>query len=216
LLNLAVARAILRHVVQGFAGRLTPPGLSLPPSLTPPYEPIIVCGATLTQAPSAGQSALALLDGLQPVGVTTLVLDPNNLTPALGAAAGVNPLLPVQVLESGAYINLGTVVSPVSDAPLGNPILNARLVYEDNRETTIDVKHGSLHLLPLARGESALLYLEALDNTDLGMIRPGRGVKIIGGLLGAVIDARGRPLQLPSDAERRQELHKKWVWTLGG
>jgi hypothetical protein len=31
-----------------------------------------------------------------------------------------------------------------------------------------------------------------------------------------VIDARGRPLQLPSDAVRRRDLFKKWLWTLGG
>jgi hypothetical protein len=31
-----------------------------------------------------------------------------------------------------------------------------------------------------------------------------------------VIDARGRPLVLPDDAERRYELFKKWLWTLGG
>ena len=36
------------------------------------------------------------------------------------------------------------------------------------------------------------------------------------GALGVVIDARGRPLQLPSDAVRRRELFKKWLWTLGG
>jgi hypothetical protein len=37
-----------------------------------------------------------------------------------------------------------------------------------------------------------------------------------GGTLGVVIDARGRPLQLPSDAVRRREFFKKWLWTLGG
>jgi hypothetical protein len=31
-----------------------------------------------------------------------------------------------------------------------------------------------------------------------------------------VIDARGRPLRLPSDAARRRELLKKWLWTVGG
>jgi hypothetical protein len=159
---------------------------------------------------------LTLLDGLQPVGITTLVLDQNGLTAALGAAGTINPLLPVQVLESGAFVNLGTVISPMSEAPFGTPILRARLEYENKNEVKVEVKHGTLHMLPLARGESAHLYLEALGPTNLGMARPGRGVKVVGGVLGAVIDARGRPLRLPEDETRRQELLKKWQWTLGG
>jgi hypothetical protein len=34
--------------------------------------------------------------------------------------------------------------------------------------------------------------------------------------LGLVIDARGRPLHLPSEPARRHEIIKKWLWTLGG
>ncbi|MDD5369310.1 MAG: glutamate mutase L [Anaerolineaceae bacterium] len=212
----AIARAILRLAVRGFSNRLHARGVYPGPGLTPPYEPIIASGPVLTQSPSAGQSLLTLLDGLQPVGVTTLVLDQNGLTAALGVAATINPLLPVQVLESGAFINLGTVVSPISEAPFGALILRARLVYADKNEVNLEVKHGSLHMLPLTRGESAQLYLEAVGPTDLGMARPGRGVKVTGGVLGAVIDARGRPLRLPEDETRRQELLKKWQWTLGG
>jgi hypothetical protein len=43
----------------------------------------------------------------------------------------------------------------------------------------------------------------------------GGKLKVQGGALGVVIDARGRPLRLPSDAGRRMELFKKWLWTLG-
>ena len=47
---------------------------------------------------------------------------------------------------------------------------------------------------------------------------PGRGgsVRVVGGTLGVVIDARGRPLRLPRDTNIRQEIYKKWLWTLGG
>jgi hypothetical protein len=41
-------------------------------------------------------------------------------------------------------------------------------------------------------------------------------LKVIGGALGVIIDARGRPLVVPQDISRRQELMKKWLWTLGG
>jgi hypothetical protein len=56
---------------------------------------------------------------VQPVGITTIILDQNNLLPMLGAAASQNNILPVQVLESGAFLSVGTVVSPVVSAKYG-------------------------------------------------------------------------------------------------
>mgnify|MGYP001052323740 CR=1 FL=1 len=51
----------------------------------------------------------------------------------------------------------------------------------------------------------------------LGACGPGVGgkVDVVGGALGVIIDARGRPLTLPQDPARRIELVKKWQWTLG-
>jgi hypothetical protein len=213
----ATVRLILRQAAKSIplnlvAGKTYANGSGL----AAPYEPILASGSVIAHAPTAGQSMMMLLDGLQPIGVTTIVLDANNLTAALGAAAGVNAVLPVQVLESGAYTNLGTVISPVSNAPYGETILNARLVFEDHNETHVEVKQGSLHVLPLARGQTAQLFLEPVGQTDLGIGRPGRGVKITGGVLGTIIDGRGRPLRMPADPIQRQEIVKKWLWALGG
>ena len=81
--------------------------------LMPAFEPIIATGGAIARAPRPGYAALALLDAVQPRGITTLVLDPYNLVPAVGAAADLLPMITVQVLESGSFVSLGTVVSPV-------------------------------------------------------------------------------------------------------
>jgi hypothetical protein len=78
----------------------------------PAMEPILASGGELSRAPRPGYAAMAILDGLQPTGVATLILDPHNLTPALGVAAGVVPLATVQALDSGSFVSLGTVVAP--------------------------------------------------------------------------------------------------------
>jgi len=67
-------------------------------------------------------------------------------------------------------------------------------------------------------GEAARLRLQPLHRSDVGMGGSGRGgsVRVVGGILGVVIDARGRPTLLPKDSTRRQDLYKKWLWTLGG
>ncbi len=68
------------------------------PTLTPLFDPIIAGGAALSDASRPGQSLLLLLDSVQPVGISTVILDQNNLMPLLGAAGSVNNILPVHVL----------------------------------------------------------------------------------------------------------------------
>jgi hypothetical protein len=203
-----------RQAVGGFPAQVTSAG----EGLLSWFEAMVVTGSAIAQAPNLAQSALMLLDGLQPCGVTTLVLDQNQIAPALGAAAGVNPLLVVQVLESNAFLHLGTVIAPVGHARPGSPVLRLKMVYESGHTANLEVKQGALEVVPLPVGQTARLQLQPLHRYDVGMGSPGRGggLKVMGGALGVIIDARGRPLNLPDDLGRRKELYRKWLWTLGG
>ena len=189
------------------------------PALIPYFEPILACGSVIARAPTLGQSLLILLDGIQPVGITTMILDQNNLLPALGAAASRNSILPVQILESGAFLGLATVVAPYTTARRGTSILKGRLVYQNGIESHVDIKQGALEVFPLPVGQSARLYIHPFHHTDIGF-GPGHtnegGIPITGTALGLVIDARGRPLRLPSDPARRRDIVKKWLWIVGG
>ncbi|MBL8061865.1 MAG: glutamate mutase L [Anaerolineales bacterium] len=188
------------------------------PYLTPLFDPIIAGGGILSDASHPGQGLLLLLDTVQPVGISTVILDQNNLLPLLGVAASQNNILPVQVLESGAFLSVGTIVSPVVSAKYGTSILRAKLVYESGVEAQVELKYGSLETLPLAIGETGKLSIQVSHGADIGF-GPGRGskdIQVSGGALGIVFDGRGRALDLPSDPVRRRELIKKWNWTLGG
>ncbi len=157
-----------------------------------------------------------LLNGLQPTGTTLIFVDQNNLAAALGAAAVVDPLLTVQALDATNFVNLCTVVSPVGEAHPGAPVLRVRVTLSDGSETSSEVKYGSLETIQIPSGQSVNLHLQPLHRFDVGL-GPGRGggVKITGGSLGLVIDARGRPLSMPDDPAHRQDLLKKWSWSLG-
>jgi hypothetical protein len=183
----------------------------------PFFEPIIASGSVLTQAPQRGQILLTLLNAVQPVGVTTIALDQNTIAAALGAAASLNPLLTVQCLDSNNFQNLCTVISPVGDAQPGTPIMRVRVVYADGSENALDIKCGSLEMVKLPMGQTAMVHLNPLHRYDVGMGGPGRSgsVKVVGGGLGLVIDARGRPLALPEEPVHRRETINKWLWTLG-
>jgi len=187
--------------------------------LTPYFEPILASGSVVTRAPALGQSLLILLDAIQPVGITTVILDHNYLLPALGAAASHNSILPIQVLESGAFLGLATVVAPYVNARLGTPVLRARLISQNGNESQVEVKQGALEVMPLPIGQSGRLYLQPLHHADLGFgpdLTRKNGIPITGTALGLVIDARGRPLRFPADGVQRREIIKKWLWTLGG
>jgi hypothetical protein len=220
--DLAIEQALARQAIRraifaaedSFPKKITRSGSGM----LPWFEPILATGSVLTKAPSVGHSLLTILDAVQPTSITTIVLDQSNLAAAIGAAAPINPYLSVQVLESSAFLSLATVVAPISNTRPGTPILRLRVTYESGDETSFDIKQGTLEALPIPMGEAARLHLQPLHRSDVGLGGPGRSgsVRVVGGVLGIVVDARGRPIRMPRDTTRRQDLYKKWLWTLGG
>jgi len=186
--------------------------------LMPPLEPIIATGGAIARAPRPGYAALALLDAVQPRGISTLVLDPYNLIPAVGAAASLLPMITVQVLESGSFVSLGTVVSPVGRGRAGKPVLRIRIDPESGGEPIEGIiRHGQLVLLPLRQGEHARMTLRPEKGIDVGFGGRGKAgaLRVAGGALGVIIDARGRPIELSKDPDRRRELNQKWLYDIG-
>ncbi len=213
----AIARQALylavRAAQHGFPASARPAQEGLMPKL----DLILAGGGIVADGASLGQSLLLLLDAIQPVGIMPILLDQNNLLSLLGAAATRNNFLPVQVIESGAFIGMGTVVSVVASANVGDQVVRAKLTYQDGTEARADVKFGGLEILPLPSGQTARLALAPLRRADASL-GPGRSgsLTVTGGALGVVIDARGRPLALPSDPVRRRELMKRWSYAVGG
>ncbi len=205
-------QAILLAVKQ--ASKSYPPELpgSLP-GLLPWFEPIIASGSVLTKAPSRSQTLMMILNSLQPTGVTTVALDRNNLAASLGATAGVTPLLTIQSLDAANFVNLCTVISPIGKAPPGTPILRVRLTNNGAVESELEIQNGTLATIKLPVGQTGTLQLSPLHRFDVGMGGLGRGgtVKVIGGVLGVVIDARGRPLRVLAEPSRRRDLLNKWL-----
>jgi hypothetical protein len=189
------------------------------PALSPYFETIFACGSAITCAPTLGQSLLILMDAIQPIGNTNMILDQNNLLPALGAAASRNTILPIQILESGALLGLATVVGAYASVPPGTRILTGRLVNQNGDESRIEITQGALEVFPLQIGQSGRLYLRPSRHTDIGLgfgNTQKAGFPVTGTALGVVIDARGRPLRLPANVVRRRDNIKKWLRVLGG
>jgi hypothetical protein len=180
---------------------------------------ILGTGGVLAHAPKFGQVAMLLLDALQPKGITSLILDRTTLIPLLGAVASVSPITAVQVNENDAVSHrLGTCVIPFGNLPPGQSAVRVGLEYSNGRQVTVEVMTGSIEVIPLALNEQALLTLFPAPMVDVGL-GPGERARaaeeIDGGLIGLIIDARGRPLQLPTNEMERQARLAQWSQALG-
>lgn len=186
--------------------------------LLPPFETILLSGSVLTRAPNDGWGALLALDALLPVGITRLMLDPYGLAPALGTVASMNPAAVVQVFDTGAFIDLGMVISTSGRARQGEVVLRGSLKPEGTSQARpFEVRYGSIARIPLERGVRAELTLQPRNvQIETAQKRPPRRMNITGGELGLVVDARGRPWRFPRRAEDRRNMLSDWQNSMAG
>ncbi len=185
----------------------------------PNSDLILATGGIMAHAPKYGQVVMMLLDALQPRGVTSLVLDKTMLVSQLGAVATIAPVAAVQVNENDAVSHrLGTCVIPYGNVQPGQIAVRVGVEYSDGRQLNIDVMGGTIEVIPLQSHEQALLTLFPTPSVDVGL-GPGERARaaeeIDGGLVGLIIDARGRPLVLPKDETERQARLLQWTQALG-
>lgn len=220
--DLAISQAEARVRLQGLVKELSfhHPWFSQHASSGIPglFEPIILSGRVLTHAPSPGQAMLMMLDGFQPRGISTIVLDRHHLLPLLGLLGEVAPLLPVHLLASDVFTNLGSVICLDSPAPNGNLLLSLKVQAESIKPYSFEIFKGDLIRLVIPVGDSVILECSPEENTDIGLGGPGIGgqIKVTSGLMGVVIDARGRPIDLPEDDAMRVDKLQGWLRDLGG
>ncbi len=220
--ELAVSQAVARYRMTKALGKFSEghgwleydPGICL----NNHFEPIILGGDAFTNASQPGQIMLMVLDGLQIRGISTIVLDQYQILPLLGVLGGMEPIVPIQVLASQSFVNLGTVIVPISRLSEGKRILTIHVSIEDGKSYDVEIYQGTLRRLVIPAGATAILDIEPDQKTDVGFGGMGRGrqLKVTSGLTGVVIDARGRPIRLPENDDDRVAFLRQWHGVLGG
>jgi hypothetical protein len=187
------------------------------PDLSPHFDLLLVSGGRLTHATHPAEAVLTLLDVLQPCGVTSLAFDPAWLLLALGAIAALHPLATVQVLARDGLVRLGAIVAPIGQTRPGHQALRVVMHRDDGAILETRVPFGSVELLPLEPEHKARLELWPSSRFDvgLGMRGAAAATEVEGGLLGVIIDARGRPLVQPQDPAIWQAQMRGWLAALG-
>ena len=172
---------------------------------------LIGSGGVLSHAPRRQQAMLMMIDAFEPEGITHLAVDSIFMMPQLGVLAQVNPEAATHVFERDCLIHLGTCIAPIGIGNTGEACLSVELSLPGSPPVVQDVPCGELRLYPLALGETASVKLQPSRRFDLGA---GRGnpveASVTGGVVGLVIDTRGRPLEIPAGSADRVTQLTKW------
>ncbi len=182
------------------------------------YEPIILSGPEM-QLALPHQGLMLALDGILPHGITTILQDEHNLLTALGSLAPYEPLLSIQVMDDEVFTNLATVVTVNSAASEGQKVLQIEVNEGEHMPRLFHkIQVGDLKRIETLFNSKTELYLAPEDESDVGMGLPGLGgwVTVLDSKVGVVVDARGRPLNLPVEEIARAETLHNWLWELGG
>lgn len=172
---------------------------------------IVGSGGVLSHAPRRQQSMLMMIDSFQPEGITHLAVDSIFMMPQLGVLAQVNAEAATHVFERDCLIHLGTCVAPIGVAKEGDSCISVEIHIENKQTINEDIPSGELRHYPLGLGEKASLNIHPSRKFDVGA---GRGTHIeteaMGGVVGLVIDTRGRPLEIPTDSTQRVTKLTEW------
>ena len=180
-------------------------------------ELLLLTGRAFAHNTNPGALALLALDALQPTGIYTLAVDTLGLAPAFGALASIQATAAAAAVERDGFLTLGTVIAPISNRREGQVDLRVQVQSESTGTMNLEVQHGSLELVPLPAGQKASIEVRPSGEVDLG--NKHRGIfkaQVEGGSLGLIIDARGRPITLSADVEKRRAQVQKWYWDIGG
>ncbi|MCA9979481.1 MAG: glutamate mutase L [Anaerolineales bacterium] len=178
---------------------------------------VILRGNTLVNMPRPSQAILAFLNSFQPQGVFSVALDRYHLLPAVGLLGTQLPIAAVQVLEQGVLLDLGWVAVVHGRGNAGDIALKLTVQSPRLGQLDFEIAWGTLEIIPIPLGESAHLTLKPERGFDVGAgAGKERTLTIHGGRVGLMIDARGRPLILPTEADAQQQLVRQWLWDTGG
>ncbi len=221
----AVAREALRlafdhhkSLARGLKGGQTEAGMELDKATGKTtvdmlkLDMIVGSGGVLSHAPHRAQSALMMLDAYAPEGVTMLAVDSIFMMPQLGVLSTILPEAATQVFERDCLIKLGHAIAPIGTAKDGDPCLTVSF----KNGSTEAVPFGQIRVLPMGDGQTDEATITPAKGFDIGAGRgKSRTVTVEGGVVGLVLDTRGRPIAVPTDQTARVAKLQEWLRAFG-
>ncbi len=172
---------------------------------------VIGSGGVLSHAPERAQSSLMMMDAYQPEGITMLTVDSIFMMPHLGVLSEHLYEAARQVFEYDCIVKCGHCISPVGTAKDGELVVTI-----SGEGINQAVKFGELVVIPCGLDEFKQVNIEPSKNFDVGFGKGKSGsMKLEGGTVGIIVDARGRPFVLPTDIPTRIQKLREWLGAFG-
>jgi hypothetical protein len=182
---------------------------------------LVGSGGVVSHAPRRSQAAMMLVDAFQPEGITRLAVDSIFMMPHLGVLSQVHTKAATEVFDKDCMIYLGTCIAPKGEARPGETGVKYKLTFEDGSTDKGEVEFGEIKLIPYGLDENKLprtgkAEINPSRSLDMGNGK-GRTVtgEIFGGVVGIVIDCRGRPLKFAATENERVKQVESWTAAFG-
>ncbi|HDL01294.1 MAG TPA: methylaspartate mutase, partial [candidate division Zixibacteria bacterium] len=181
---------------------------------------LIGSGGVLSHAPRRQQSALMMIDAFGPEGITRLAVDSIFMMPQLGVLTEVQPKAATEVFEKDCLIHLGTCIAPVGVPKKGGAVMKYTIELPSGTVSGtlnyLEMKKFELGVQENGLPETAKATFEPDKHFDIGA---GKGTpvtkEIHGGVVGIILDGRGRPFDLSTLSEDdRVKYLKAWMTEL--
>jgi len=217
--DLAIEHALAREALATANERLT----GYNGGRSPRYDLLIGTGGLLAHTPRPGQAALLMLDALQPtaegLGSVELAVDTTLLIPPLGNLARHHLAAAAYIFDRDCLVWLGTAIVVQADGAAvldGRTAVTVTVERQPGGTDTVDVPYGSIQIIPLRPDQHAALTVKPGAGFRVGSGEPGKSLKtqqgqeVKGGLVGLIVDARGRPLPFPAERDARYLAARRW------
>ncbi|MFA4985444.1 MAG: glutamate mutase L [Candidatus Brocadiia bacterium] len=171
---------------------------------------IIGSGGVLSNAPDFRAAGMVMVDGLQPEGITEMAIDAGFISPHAGLIARIDSAAALATFEQHCLVWLGSCIGFSGDVRKGKPVADVMLE-GDGVSEQVQILGGELRLIPLTTGSHASLTIVPRRGISAGAGKGKRVEKNVrGGLLGVVIDARGRPIEFPKEESEKHAAVSEW------
>ena len=173
---------------------------------------IIGSGGVLSHAPDRRQSALMMIDAYAPEGITILTVDSIFMMPHLGVLSEHHPAAAEEVFERDCLVRIGTCIAPSGNGKKGEPCLRIT-----GNGLDVSVPCGELKVIDWDPAKTPEITIDPARNFDVGAGK-GKSIKtskLEAGMIGLVIDCRGRPLAIPDDPAARRKMMQDTLAAFG-
>ena len=176
---------------------------------------VIGSGGILAHSPRRTQSMLMMIDAYQPEGVTRMAVDSIFMMPHLGVLAQISEKAALDVFYHDCLVRLGTCLAPKGLGKEGQHIMDWEVIGSDGKKETGALRFGDIIHVPFA-SPKAKLIAKPVKGFDMGAGSGNRvEADIEGGVVGLVLDGRGRPFNLSKEPAKRRDDLNKWYKAMG-